>query len=428
MSDPVPQPSRAEHAQIFNEFQSQWRTRMEATLKLVMIIAGGMLTLSVGAVLGNSSSKIPFYLVGNLAWSWGLLFYSIAAGTLVMVGMVAASFHMGVRMRKQIQSGGPQGTVFVRTWQWLRALNAAMGVSALLSFLAGLVLISQVAIGVAHAAATKPSAISAIVSVPSEQSPLAPPVTAPARQSAVEVTSEQDRAAKAALDKKLVDFNGDLAHYTKYLVGLGALQIGGIIAQLILLFFAFRESRRASDIAHDAMVASQRAFVFVIGAVGRWELDAASQKYNWRLVAHLSNTGNTATKNMRMHSNCVLMSSPLPKGFNFDYITANTGTGLIGPKLTAYGGQVPPMPNPALTPQDLLDAQQGRKWLYIMGWVRYFDIFPGTPERITRYCFLVTPSGDPFSFSPAHPDGMVFPTFHHFENNCADDGCRPIGA
>ena len=76
------------------------------------------------------------------------------------------------------------------------------------------------------------------------------------------------------------------------------------------------------------MVASQRAFVFVTDIVGRWELDPTSQKYNWRLVTS-SNSGNTATKNLKMHINCVLMSSILPTGYNFDYPTTNTGTGLM---------------------------------------------------------------------------------------------------
>jgi hypothetical protein len=424
MSDPIPPPSPIEQAKLFNEFQTQWRARMEAGIKLVMILAGGILTLSVGAILGNSPSKIPSQLVGRLAWSWGLLFYSIAAGTLVMAGMVAATFHMSVLMRRRMLGGGAPGVFFVATWGWLRIFNSIFGVSALLSFLVGLVLISQVAIGVATAAAM-PSLSADTSSAPPEQSSAAPTVTSPTRQSAVEVISKQDLNAKAALDKKLVDFNGDLAFYTGILVGLGALQIIGVAVQLVLLFLAFRESRRASDIAREAMVAAQRAFVFAVNVGGVYELDQNKQQWNWRLRALMRNSGNTPTKNLTMRTACLLLNHQLPKNFDFDgNMTASIGTGMLGPKADGLTGIAPASPDPALTPQDIIDVQNGRKWIYLMGWLRYYDVFPETSQHITRYCWLVTPAGDPLKFTPANPGEVTFPSIHHFEGNCADDECK----
>ena len=261
-----PQPT-LEPAKLFNDFQAQSRARMEAALKLVMILAGGMLTLSVSAVLGSAPSRIPVSYVGQLAWAWGLLFYSIAAATIVMAGMIAATFHMGVRWRKRMEEGRTPGTFFVATWTWLRVANAVVGISALLSFLAGIVLISQVAIGVAHAAeppksppvptgastcASDTSRVPAVANPkrdePAAEVPPAAVAAISAKQTNAEIQSAQDRAAKAELDRKLVDFNGDLAHYTGYLVVLGALQIAGIVAQLLLLLFAFRQSRRAATL------------------------------------------------------------------------------------------------------------------------------------------------------------------------------------
>src|ERR1700689_3590364 len=149
MTEPmVPQPSQVEALKLFNDFQAQGRARTEATLKLLMVLAGGMLTLSVGAVLGSSPAKIPASFVGALTWSWRLFFYTIAASTLVMVGILGATFHMGVRWRKHMESPSA-GTYFVVTWGWLRILNVALAASALISFLVGVVLISQVAVGVA---------------------------------------------------------------------------------------------------------------------------------------------------------------------------------------------------------------------------------------------------------------------------------------
>ena len=133
----------------FNEFQSQSRARMEATLKLVLVVSGGMLTLSVGAVLGNTPPNIPSHLLPALAWAWSLLFYSIATSLLLMFSMIIATFHMGVLMRKKLEE--PQGGfAFVATWPWLRVLNGILGVSVLVSCVAGIAVMAYVALGVAN--------------------------------------------------------------------------------------------------------------------------------------------------------------------------------------------------------------------------------------------------------------------------------------
>lgn len=140
----------AEALKQFNEFQSQSRARMEATLKLVLVVSGGMLTLSVGAVLGNSPPNIPTHLLPALTWAWGLLFYSIATSLLLMFLMIIATFHMGVLLRKKLED--PKGGfAFVATWPWLRVLNGILGVSVLFSCVAGIAVMAYVALGVAGA-------------------------------------------------------------------------------------------------------------------------------------------------------------------------------------------------------------------------------------------------------------------------------------
>jgi hypothetical protein len=74
-----------------------------------------------------------------------------------------------------------------------------------------------------------------------------------------------------------------------------------------------------------------------------------------------------------------------------------------------------------------LDAQAGRKFIYLWGWVRYFDVFPRTPEHITRFCWLIVPVGDPLAFvpgaAPNQPGSLSFGSLHHSEGNCADEEC-----
>ena len=87
------------------------------------------------------------------------------------------------------------------------------------------------------------------------------------------------------------------------------------------------------------------------------------------------------------------------------------------------GGAAPLIPAAPITPQDIIDAQNGRKFIYLWGWAKYFDVFPRTPEHITRFCWLILVAGDPLSFNPAQPNSTTFATANHIEGNCADEEC-----
>jgi hypothetical protein len=159
-SPPTPAIEPIDALKLFNEFQSQSRARGEATLKLVMGVSGGMLTLSVGAVLSGTPAKIPGYLLPSLQLGWGLLFFSIAASLLLMCSMIVATFHMGVRWRRALETK-KEGVVFVATWSWLRVANGVVALLILCSFLGGIGLVARVAIGVAGASAAPPQPASA---------------------------------------------------------------------------------------------------------------------------------------------------------------------------------------------------------------------------------------------------------------------------
>lgn len=168
MSQPHPTPAAvapADALKLFNEFQAQSRARGETTLRLVLVVSGGMLTLSIGAVLGNSPPKIPSHLLPALQWGWGLLFYSIAASLLLMCSMIVATFHMGVRWHKELQKG-TAAFVFIATWSWLRIANAIVALSVLCSCLAGIALMAYVALGVASALTAASAPVSQSASIP----------------------------------------------------------------------------------------------------------------------------------------------------------------------------------------------------------------------------------------------------------------------
>jgi hypothetical protein len=234
-------------------------------------------------------------------------------------------------------------------------------------------------------------------------------------------------------------------HCTSYqvvpFVGIKAAQIidraGGIITALATIAIAIftLTLKRATDklwdagehqtnIARQAMIAGERAFVFATGIAPFWEIDPTTKFYNWRFRPNWKNSGDTPTRRMTMHSRCELRTEPLPEGFNFDYLTQEIGTALIPPNTEVGGGLAPGPRASAITAQDILDAQSGRKFLYFLGWARYFDVFPDTPQHITRFCWQILPIGDPFAYDPkVSPQNLTFPFVHHLKGNCADDEC-----
>ena len=190
----------------------------------------------------------------------------------------------------------------------------------------------------------------------------------------------------------------------------------------------WRQTARLAKDAERNSITTQRAFVFATNINPSWYLDPASGQYHWRFRPTWRNSGDTPTQNLRLHTKCELRNTVLPEDFSFDYKTDQIGTGILGPKFEQQGGEAPQLPTPAITVQDIIDIQSGRKFLYLMGWVRYNDVFPETPERLTRFCWQILPVGDSASYNPFptadRPNSLFFPYVHHKKGNCADDECQ----
>jgi hypothetical protein len=117
-------------------------------------------------------------------------------------------------------------------------------------------------------------------------------------------------------------------------------------------------------------------------------------------------------------------NSPLPESFRFIEGSVPPGRGFIAPHATNLSGAVPLRPSAALTPHDLTEIRDGTKFFYVWGWLRYFDAFPATPERITRFCWQILVTGDPAAFSPGQ--SVVTLSFAYVQQafgNCADEEC-----
>ena len=210
-------------------------------------------------------------------------------------------------------------------------------------------------------------------------------------------------------------------------------QHDGIIALGTLLIAAFTAvlwiaTSRQARLTKEAFTAEKRAFVFVPTFNQFWELDAASGLYHWRFRPVLRNSGETPTRRMRMYVECEIRNTALPPKYGFTSQPAFTAGGTIPPKFELQGGVAPR--GAAITPQNIVDAQQQRVFIYLWGWIRYRDVFPRTREHITRYRWAITPTGDPFTFipntegRPPTPGTISFGSIHVDQGNCIDDECE----
>jgi hypothetical protein len=202
------------------------------------------------------------------------------------------------------------------------------------------------------------------------------------------------------------------------------------VATLIIAMFTVvltSVTDRQARLTKEALIADKRAFVFSLGPSQFWNVTKESGEYEWHFRAQWQNSGDTPTKNMTMFAECEVRTSVPPPGFDFDHPTVQPGTAFIAPKSSLGGGLVPTPGRAAVSAQDILDAQANRKFIYMWGWAKYNDVFPGTPNHVTRFCWLLTPIGDPKAFSPSAKPGeagsLSFPNVYHTEGNCADDEC-----
>jgi hypothetical protein len=204
-------------------------------------------------------------------------------------------------------------------------------------------------------------------------------------------------------------------------------QIGLLIIGALYTWYARRQwaaIKEQSRLTEEALIADKRAFVCADGLMYFWEADATTGLYNFRLRPRYRNTGATPTKKFRSHVECDIRNAVLPSGHVFVDQDTNVGSGMIPPKVESTGGMAPQ--NVPITPQDILEAQALRRFIYLWGWMKYYDVFPNTPEHTTHFCWLVLVVGNPITFvpntlgQPPTPGTLDFTFVQHPEGNDAD--------
>lgn len=181
---------------------------------------------------------------------------------------------------------------------------------------------------------------------------------------------------------------------------------------------ATRETAQAADktarAAEDALIAGQRAFMFIKEFKTFLHFDESTGHYRWSIHPIWENSGNTPTKGLSINTTYRLLDEPLPKDYAFPNSKEDLIPTIAGPKamVEAVAG--------TLSAEDLAAVQEGRKHFYIWGWAEYHDIFEGTKKHTTRFCNqLMQVIGEPLATINEH--NMVQMLFgFHSENNWAD--------
>ena len=231
--------------------------------------------------------------------------------------------------------------------------------------------------------------------------------------------------------------NDPVAIFTLALVLIAFSQAGLFVWQLRLMKDGVDDARVAANAARDgalaatdsantakrALVDSERAYVHYTGA--KWishRKGTSDGELFWRIRPWWTNTGNTPTRSLGIVIRYFITDQPLPDGYDFAAGIAEPVTpctihprGFIESHFHDIDGLF------------LQTIKDGSAFLYIFGIATYRDVFPNTPQRITKFCVQATNiTGDPCS--PWHAENnrldIMFAHVGRRQHNCSDEDCE----
>lgn len=214
---------------------------------------------------------------------------------------------------------------------------------------------------------------------------------------------------KVEQEDPLVQYTKKLGRATQALVLVGILSFGAALLQ----WSALRDANRTT---RESFSEVQRPFITATGLNITQQAYGATSPQYWEFQTTLENSGNTPTKNMTVTSSVSfsvpvvpdtgpdpanLTASEHPRPMSTDYFIGPRGkVGIWALSLHFKTAQ---------------EMAQSRSDFYIFGIARYWDQFSDTPERLTKFCFVVRPvivSGN---------TQFGFDLCHHW--NCGDEDC-----
>jgi hypothetical protein len=237
----------------------------------------------------------------------------------------------------------------------------------------------------------------------------------------------QERKEKAELDRRLVALTGDLAFFT---AGLFAATAALVLATAALAYYAFKQSRdmKASikisegaattardqvKLSREALISTERAFVFAQNVESFWTADKATETIiKWTFFVVWKNSGKTPTRKMASNINSWIGvdAGPLPVDFDFpDYGGAQRN--MIGPATIMHGDRVD------ISVDQLQKIRAGTAHAYLWGWAEYSDVFAGTDRHRSEFCFEIIVTGNP-SYKEGRFGFALHGPFNGYDEDC----------
>ncbi len=164
---------------------------------------------------------------------------------------------------------------------------------------------------------------------------------------------------------------------------------GDHLAHWLLAESAFESARSLIPDIRGAMIASNRAFVFVKNIEHRFIGKKTTHTITgWNFFTQWENGGNTPAKNRTTHVHCGVFEQPIEFNFEFpDLGDVVSDGGIIGPKAVMHSHTEIPV--------EILDkTRSGGAHVYMWGWTDYNDIFQRTKRHRTEFCVEIIVHGD----------------------------------
>jgi len=152
------------------------------------------------------------------------------------------------------------------------------------------------------------------------------------------------------------------------------------------------ETGKANDLAKDALIKVQRAFVIVhrIPNIRAVIGDDGIPYYEFSFS--VENSGTTPTRNYTAHINWMRYAKAMPHNFLFPDawgkgVPHDNTFPVIGPRETTD------FPVGLIPKSDVDAVHAHRLHIYIYGWIRYNNVFDGTPQHVTKFSYEVVSGG-----------------------------------
>ena len=129
----------------FNALSLEIRSRIESLVKQVLIVSGGIQTITISAFLTGNELQLTEETLALLKCAWLQLSASIILCLVLMLFQIFGMIHIGIKHKNKLEKLTP-GVQIMTAWLPLRVINWLVGLAAFFFCVSGVYTISKAAI------------------------------------------------------------------------------------------------------------------------------------------------------------------------------------------------------------------------------------------------------------------------------------------